>query len=202
METQNRAAECLDHLPAGPLYPAEFGDKGAEPGAVAGTGRPGQAGLDQTTAVRACGAVRNQMGDIHLDLGKLDHLMGVKRRRLLAGQAAAAGAGARPQILNMGGFQKLPLVPLVALLPALFVFGLFLRGRLGFRFRRVEQRIGRRRLVGIPGILPEAGFKLVNAFFEPGDKLGMMNDRLFVLLKAVANGFGGGQPIGFGEGAL
>lgn len=83
------------------MHAGEFTQESAQAWTVAGGVGTGHVGLDDPSTAYTGGLVQQKMGDLHGDGGKLDHLLGMVKRR--GGKLAmSTGTRRRIEVLHLG----------------------------------------------------------------------------------------------------
>ena len=74
---QDRVAEILNEASGGAVHASECRDEGGHARAIAGLMRAGHLRFEDTATTRTLALLEDEMGDVYLDRGQLDDLMGV-----------------------------------------------------------------------------------------------------------------------------
>jgi hypothetical protein len=122
-KAQDRGAKALDERSALALVAGHLADHGGEPRAVSAAVFLGNQGFVELPTTRAVALVQDEMDDLHLDLGKLDDLMGIVRCGL-GKLAVATWALGRFEVPDLGWIQHGLTMALVPFLGPRFPMGL------------------------------------------------------------------------------
>jgi hypothetical protein len=163
-DPEHRLAKLLHGASTASLASTQFTHKGSEPLPVSNPETIGNHTLADFSASRALSLHNREMGDLHLDFGKLDVLMNVELfevPKFLTSEIARLGR----HLHHFGGFQERLPMPFVAM------FGSGLAFSFRFSLLSLVRRVRGRRAVRIVRILSKLGFQFFHAFHKLCDYL-------------------------------